>query len=64
MFFKSALVKAVFTSTVFEILLFEGRSDYHPPSGVQGAKGVTGQIPFAKWKLQPTAQINKTVATK
>ena len=54
---KTVLVKAMFTLTVFEILLSEGQY-YHLPSGPQGAEGlkiffslVVGQkktLPFEK----------------
>ena len=35
---KSVGVKAMFTLTIFEILLFEGRGYYHPPSRGTGSK--------------------------
>ena len=40
---KDVVVKAMFTLTVFEILLFEGRSVLARPSGVQEAKGLSFQ---------------------
>ena len=45
--FKNVPVKAMFTVSVFEILLFEDRSpiDYHPPIRIQRAKGLTAVLP-------------------
>ena len=37
---KNVIVKAMFTLTVFEILLFEGRSVFSSTQEVQGAKGL------------------------
>ena len=40
---KNVVMKAMFTLTVFEILLFEGMLVLALPSGVQEAKGLSFQ---------------------
>lgn len=41
--FKKHALNTLFTPNVFEILLFEGGQNYHPPSGSQGEKGLNVQ---------------------